>query len=64
MSSLLNEIEAFMATHDLSEWQFGERAMGDRRFVKELRKGRRCWPETAQRARNFIATYRADQEAA
>lgn len=63
MSTLLAEIEAFIAVHGLSEWQFGDRAMGDRRFVKELRRGRRCWPETEAKARTFIATYAPDREA-
>jgi hypothetical protein len=53
-----------MAAHKLSEWQFGERAMGDRRFVKELRRGRRCWPETEAKARTFMVTFASDREAA
>jgi hypothetical protein len=64
MNSLLSEIDAFITTHDMSEWQFGERALNDRRFVKELRRGRRCWPETEGKVRNFIATYAPAQEAA
>lgn len=64
MNSLLTEIEAFTAAHSMSEWQFGERALNDRRFVKELRNGRRCWPETAAKVRNFIATFVPDRRAA
>lgn len=64
MDSLLSEIELFMSTHDLSQWQFGQRALGDRHFVKQLRAGRRVWPETAQKVREFMATYLPEQEAA
>lgn len=62
MNPMLSEIEAFMTTHKLSQWQFGERALGDRHFVKQLRTGRRLWPETEAKVRNFIATYAPDRE--
>lgn len=60
MESLLTEIELFMAAHGLSQWQFGQRALGDRRFIKEIRAGRRVWPETASKVRQFMATYGAE----
>ena len=59
MNSLLAEIEAFLETHDLAAWRFGTDALGDKHFVKQLRRGRRCWPETEQRVRLYMATYKA-----
>lgn len=57
MDSLLSEIEAFLAEHDMSARRFGLEAMRDKHFVDELRKGRRCWLETQTRVRLFMQTY-------
>lgn len=57
MTTLLSDIEAFLGTHDISPTRFGDEAMADRHFVKQLRKGRRVWPETEAKARRFMATY-------
>lgn len=64
METLLSEIELFMAAHGLSATKFGQEALRDRHFVKQLRKGRRVWPETAAKVRSFMATYGAQREAA
>jgi hypothetical protein len=68
MQTLLSEIELFMSAHGLSHWQFGERALGDKHFVRQLRgetgKPRRVWPETEAKVREFMLTYRSEQEAA
>lgn len=62
---LLDDIKAFCATHDLSIWQFGERAMNDKSFVKNLEQdGRRMWPETEAKVRRFMATYKPEEKAA
>lgn len=58
--SILSDIEAFCGTHELSEWQFGEKALNDRHFIRQLREGRRTWPETEAKVRRFMATYRPD----
>lgn len=55
---LLSDIEAFMETHSISRTRFGDLALGDRHFVKQLRNGRRCWPETEAKVRHFMATYK------
>jgi hypothetical protein len=60
MDALLSEIELFMNTHNLSATKFGQDALGDRHFVKQLRAGRRVWPETAEKVRRFMATYKAE----
>jgi hypothetical protein len=66
MTTLLDDIEAFLTTHEMAPTRFGDDALGDRHFVKQLRTGRRVWPETEAKARRFMATYRPDaqQEAA
>lgn len=60
--TLLADIEAFLATHQMAPSRFGFDALGDRHFVRNLREGRRVWPETESKVRRFMATYR--QEAA
>lgn len=58
---LLDDIKAFCDTQGLSIWQFGEKAMNDKSFVKSLEvDGRRVWPETEAKVRRFMATYRPD----
>jgi hypothetical protein len=64
MSTLLSDIEAFLATHTMSATRFGHDALGDRHFVKQMRGGRRVWPETEAKVRRFMATYRAEKVAA
>lgn len=65
MDTLLTEIEAFMATHGMSQTAFGQAALGDRHFVRQIREeGRRVWPETAAKVRTFMATYRPQQASA
>lgn len=64
MNTLLSDIEAFLATHQMPHTRFGEDALSDRRFVKQLREGRRVWPETEAKVRTFMATYRPQSAAA
>ena len=59
MSTLLMDIEAFLASHQISAYRFGRDAMGDKHFVRDLRNGRRCWPETEHKARSYMAAYKA-----
>jgi hypothetical protein len=63
MSTLLSDIEAFMATHDMAPTRFGIEALADRHFVRQLRTGRRTWPETEAKVRRFMATYRGEPKA-
>lgn len=60
MPTLLDDIKAFCETHGLSIWQFGELAMNDKSFVKNLEDGRRMWPETEAKVRRWMATYKPD----
>jgi hypothetical protein len=59
---LVDDIKAFCGTHGLSIWQFGELALNDKSFVKQLEDGRRVWPETEAKVRRFMATYRPDAQ--
>jgi hypothetical protein len=68
MEQLLSEIESFCEAQGMKPTTFGELAMGDKRFVHDLMgkngKPRRVWPETADRVRNFMVTYRPQERAA
>ena len=59
LTELLAEIDNFLAARDLSESKFGLAVMGDKHFVRELRKGRDCQASTIDRVRQFIDDHRA-----
>ena len=61
MTQLLADIEAFLECHQLPPTRFGDEALGDRHFVRQLRAGRCVWPETEAKVRRFMATYRPEQ---
>lgn len=62
---LLTEIDAFCDAHGITEAKFGVIALKDWKFVRQLRDGRRLWPETETKVRKFMVTYRAaEQDAA
>lgn len=63
MEQLLSDIEAFCATHGLAETRFGELAMGDKPFVKQLRDGRDIRVSTVHKLRAFMASYEAGEAA-
>ena len=51
---LLEAVERFVAASGLSEITVGRKALNDPHFVRQLRAGRRCWPETEQKVRAFM----------
>lgn len=57
--ALRRDIEAFLAAHELSPTRFGVLATGDRHLIRQLRKGRRLYPETEERVRAFMAAERS-----
>ena len=63
MSNIAQDIEAFLATHGMAATRFGMLALNDRHLVRQLRKGRRLWPETEARVVLFMATYRPELQA-
>lgn len=61
MEPLTNRIDAFCEKHELSEWQFGELALKDRHFVRQVRAGRDLRMSTVRRVEEFMAEYRPDE---
>lgn len=62
MDKLLSDIEAFLKRHKMAPSSFGG-GLGDRHFVRQLRAGRRVWPDTEARVRKFMAEKDADHAA-
>lgn len=63
MQNILTEIEGFCQRHGLAETRFGELAMGDKPFVKQLREGRDVRVSTVEKVRAFMASYEAERAA-
>lgn len=51
---LLREVEKFIRRSDIAPTRFGREAVGDPRFVFDLRKGRDPRPRTVERVRAFL----------
>ena len=51
---LLREVEKFLRQTDIAPTRFGRVAMGDPRFVFDLRNGRDPRPETEARVRAYL----------
>lgn len=60
---LLAEIEAFLALTGMGESYFGKKATGNSEIVSRLRNGGRVWPDTEQRARDYMAARAPKSEA-
>ena len=54
-------VDAFLKLNDMAPVTFGRLAMNDPHFVRDLRGGRRLWPETEAKVRDFMATYVAPE---
>lgn len=57
-TQLLQEIEDFLATHEIAETTFGRRAVNDGKFVSRLRARANMTLATIDRARDFIREQR------
>ena len=55
---LLREVENFLRSSNVPPARFGREAMGDPRFVFDLRNGREPRPRTVERIRRFLETAR------
>lgn len=53
---LIDQIEAFVSSNGMSPITFGREAMNDPHFVRDLRNGRRLWPETEAKVRRFLTS--------
>ncbi len=51
---LLGEVEKFLRRSDVAPTRFGREALGDPRFVFDLRNGRDPRPETVARIRAYL----------
>ena len=56
--SLLSDIEKFMADYGIGEHRFGMLAIKNGRLVERLRDGRRVWPETEEKIKEFLIAER------
>lgn len=56
-------VEGFLVRYDLTPTTFGLWAMGDSRFVFDLRRGRSCSLATVGKVRRFMDEYNSKQEA-
>lgn len=54
-SSLLPEIEDFLARTGMGSSYMGKAAVGNSELVARLRAGGRVWPETEEEVRKFMA---------
>ena len=55
---ILPEIESFLSETGMGESYFGKKAVGNSELVDRLRNGRRIWPDTEDRVRDFIQSQR------
>ncbi|WP_236574928.1 hypothetical protein [Sphingobium sp. S6] len=55
MTDLLQAVEAYLAQTGMAPTAFGDGALNDRHFVRQLRKGRRTFRDTEDRVRKFMA---------
>jgi hypothetical protein len=53
---LLREVEKFLRRRDIRPTRFGRDAVGDPRFVFDLRNGRDPRPSTIKRVQAFLET--------
>ena len=55
--ALLDDIQAFIEAHELTERKFGELALNDKNLVPDIRDGRSPSLNTAERIRDFMLKY-------
>jgi hypothetical protein len=53
---LLRDVEKYLKSSNMPAASFGREAMGDPRFVFDLRNGREPRPRTIERVRAFLET--------
>ena len=51
---LLRDVEKFLRSHEIAAARFGREAMGDPRFVFDLRRGREPREQTVRRVRAYL----------
>lgn len=58
VSALYQDVKSFSLAHGFSPRRFGHECVNDAKFISGIVTGRRVWPETEQRVRDFMAAYR------
>lgn len=54
---VVSEIDSFLKANQMAESYFGRKAANDWKLVRQLRAGRRLWPDTEAKIRAFMASY-------
>lgn len=60
---LLKDIDEFLEKSGMAETTFGRKSVNDGKAVGRLRSGKRMWPETINRIRQFIDAENSDAPA-
>lgn len=55
MNTLIQDVETYCSENGISESRFGELALNDRHFIRQLRAGRDLRMSTLERVRQFMA---------
>ena len=56
---LIREIDAYLGRNPgIAESTLARMSVNDGKAISRLRAGGRCWPETAERIRNFMSSHR------
>ena len=63
MANLIDDIAAFIETHELSESQFGVLALNDKNLIPDMRDGRDMRMSTVAKLRAFMDSYEAGEAA-
>lgn len=54
---IILEIDSFIKANQMAESYFGRKAANDWKLVRQVRAGRRLWPDTEARIRTFMESY-------
>lgn len=60
-SALLSDIRAFLAETGMGASYFGKASVGNSEVVKRLEDGRRVWPETEAKLREYMRAKAQEQ---
>ncbi|WP_375553365.1 hypothetical protein [Roseovarius mucosus] len=55
MTNIIKEIETYCAQAGIKPSTFGFRAVADGKFFERIKRGGRCWPETEEKVRAYMA---------
>lgn len=54
---IIADVERFLKRTGMADSAFGRASVNDWKFVRDLRGGRRVWPETEAKIRAFMANH-------